>query len=216
MLHKVRMHFTDATSAACTLEAVHSTTTTNPPQSRASTRVSPWAIGAAATAVAPCVLEPFLPAPLVPALEIAGTLATATIAACAATHAAGARTWSDRIALLRDVLPHTPHDVGGSALGALRFAVGLESIGSGIARLARGRLPKMLGGMIARRAQNLVPGAGLVLQGVRAATSALDAIAFVTTLEALARRSVELAEARAALHPIDLAGACVPTVSVAA
>jgi len=179
-------------------------------------RISPLAVGAAFVAVAPSIVEPFVPAPLAPAIEIAGAVATAGIAAYAAARAANVHTWSDARSLLREVLPYAPKNEGGAALGVLRLACGVDRVRDVVGRLALRRIPKLLGGAVARGAQALVPGAGLVLQGVRAATTALDAVAFVTTLEALARRAAELAETRKALTHVEFPGVSEPTVPAAA
>src|SRR5258708_27716527 len=168
-----------------------------------SIRISPFGLGAGLVAATPALIEPFVPAPFVPALEIAGALATAGIAVYAATRAAGVHTWSDARTMLRDVLPHVPKSECGASVGILRLACGVDRWRDVLGRIAFSRIPKMIGGVVARGAQAVVPGAGLVLQGVRAVTNALDAVALVTTLEALARRSVELAEARAALRVVD-------------
>lgn len=205
MLHKVRMHFTAATSAPCRVQGVS-----------VSIRISGYAVGAALVAATPSLVEPFVPAAFVPAIELAGTLATAAIAARAATRIAGVDSWKGARSLLRDIVPHAPKDAGGAALGALRLACGVDRVRDLFGRLALARVPKLLGGVVARGVQAKIPGAGIVLQGVRAVTSALDAVAMVTTLEALARRSVELADARASLTHVDFPGACEPTVSVAA
>jgi hypothetical protein len=202
------MHFTAATSRACIVGDVN--------VSGRDWRISPYAIGAAFVAAAPAIVESFVPPHIAPAIEIAGALGTAVIAARAATKAANVHTWADARTLLRDVLPHAPKAEGGLALGILRFVCGSERPRLSITSGALARLPKMIGGMLAGRARRWVPGAGLVLQGVRAASGALDAVALVTTLEALARRSAELAETRAALRVVDFPGVSEPTVSAAA
>jgi hypothetical protein len=179
-------------------------------------RISPYAIGAAFVAAAPAIIESFVPPPIAPALEIAGAIGTAVIAVRAATKAANVTTWSGTRTLLRDVLPHAPKAEGGLALGILRVICGGERPRLSISSAALARIPKFVGGVLASRARRWVPGAGLVLQGVRAASSALDAVALVTTIEALARRSAELAETRAALRIVDFPGVSEPTVSAAA
>src|SRR5438132_12924318 len=110
------MHFTAATSCSCILESV------NLP--RVSLRISSFAMGAAFVAAVPSLVEPFVPAPFAPAIEVAGAVATAGIAAYAAARAAGVHTWGDAREMLRDVLPYAPKNEGGAALGVLRLACG--------------------------------------------------------------------------------------------
>lgn len=179
-------------------------------------RISPYAIGAALVAATPSIVESFVPAPFAPAIEVAGALATAAIAAHAAKRAGGSTTWSDARTMLREVLPCAPRNEGGAALSVLRVGCGVERLRDALGRITVRKIRRLLGGVVANGARALVPGAGLVLQGVRAVTTALDTMAFVTTLEALARRSAELAETRAALRVVDFPGAAEPTIPAAA
>jgi hypothetical protein len=206
------MHFTGATLRSCMVVDVNLTV-----------RISPYAIGAAFVAAAPALIEPFVPPPFAPAIEIASALATAAIAAHAATRAAGTSTFGSARTMLRDVLPFAPANEGGVALGMLRFVCGVSGpafsfarVKEIVGRVATRRLPALVGTELARRSKKFIPVAGIFLQAVRAVSNALDAAAFVTTLEALARRSADLAETRAALTHVDFPGACEPTVSAAA